>query len=233
MTLTLDHVIIAVDDLEQSIADYTALGFDAFFGGEHAAGTTHNALICLSDGSYIELIAATGKPPVNATVTDFRHWLDPGEGLIGYALMSDDLDADIAAIQARGLVVNDTKSGGRLRADGVELKWRSAGITGRLFPFLIEDVTPRERRVPINRVLQPNGVIGIAALELAVADGTFYEQLLGTSVPLMVGDVAIKLQVGADQDMFGGLKLRTSDALYAGKLDTVRTHGAAIELVLG
>ena len=35
MTLPLDHIVIAVQDLERTIADYTALGFNVLRGGEH------------------------------------------------------------------------------------------------------------------------------------------------------------------------------------------------------
>ena len=56
----LDHVIIAVFELDQAVADYRALGFTTIYGGRHANGATHNALVCFQDGTYLELLAPTG-----------------------------------------------------------------------------------------------------------------------------------------------------------------------------
>lgn len=61
MTLPLDHIVIAVQDLERSIADYTALGFNVLRGGEHPGRSTHNALVVFADGAYFELIAQRGR----------------------------------------------------------------------------------------------------------------------------------------------------------------------------
>jgi Glyoxalase-like domain len=71
----------------------------------------------------------------------------------------------------------------RLRPDGYRLEWmltlavETQGIT----PFLIEDITPREERVP-ERVDHVNGAIGISALTIAVREAgvaRLIESLLG------------------------------------------------------
>jgi len=51
----IDHIIV-VAELEAAVASYRGLGFAVVPGGRHPIGT-HNALIGLADGSYIELIA--------------------------------------------------------------------------------------------------------------------------------------------------------------------------------
>jgi hypothetical protein len=62
--------------------------------------------------------------------------------------------------------------GRRLRPDGIELRWRTASLDGGMSPFLIEDITPRNLRVPddIEAVTHANGVTGIARLEGADFD---------------------------------------------------------------
>lgn len=169
----LDHAIIAVNDLEAAIADYTELGFTVIRGGEHASGTTHNALINLQDGSYIELLAATGKPPkpdVNAA--DFTSMLANGEGLVGYALLSDDLVADITAMRERGVAINDPAPGKRLRPDGVALRWQSAMLPDSISPFFIQDETPRNLRVSDDPKVttHENEVTGISLVTIIVPD---------------------------------------------------------------
>ena len=56
MLLGVDHLVIGVGDLGAAMRDYAALGFSVVPGGRHAAGT-HNALIALADGAYLELVA--------------------------------------------------------------------------------------------------------------------------------------------------------------------------------
>jgi hypothetical protein len=167
----LDHVIIAVHDLDQAVEDYRALGFTTTYGGRHASGATHNALVCFQDGTYLELLAPTGDAAQPGT-TDFSPLLQHGEGLVGYALHSSDLLKDAADGRARGANIGEVSEGRRLRPDGIELRWRTASLDGGMSPFLIEDITPRRLRVPddIETVTHANGVTGIAKLEGADFD---------------------------------------------------------------
>ena len=184
MTLKFDHAIIAVNDLESAMADYKALGFNPIFGGEHVGGTTHNALIYFADGSYLELIAPTGKLPQEGGA-DFRSMLEKGEGLVGYAFVSDDLEADSAAMRQRELTVTQVQQGGRTRSDGVELRWQSVGIEGSWSPFFIEDLTPRNQRVldDMESTTQPNGIIGVSGVHIIVNHDLArrYERIMGES----------------------------------------------------
>ena len=63
MPLSLDHIVILVDELEAAITHYEALGFTVQRGGTHADGATHNALVGFADGSYLELIAFLLREP--------------------------------------------------------------------------------------------------------------------------------------------------------------------------
>lgn len=161
----IDHVIIAVSDLDQASADYSALGFTVIYGGRHASGSTHNALISLQDGAYLELLAATGDP-AQPGLTDFSPLLAQGEGLVGYAVRSHNLQADAAALRERGIAVGAIREGQRQRQDGIDLHWYIASIGSDTLPFLIEDITPRSLRVPddASAVHHANGVTGVAEL---------------------------------------------------------------------
>ena len=59
----LDHIVIAVADLDSAIADYRKLGFTVFPGGTHHGGASQNALVVFADGSYFELIAYLKPSP--------------------------------------------------------------------------------------------------------------------------------------------------------------------------
>lgn len=178
----IDHLVIISADLEKAIADATQAGFTVVAGGTHKDGNTHNALIAFKDGSYIELIA-----PTNGIEGKTHRWfprLAKGEGLVDLCLASDDLEADTTRIQQLGRRYTDPVENGRKRLDGVELRWKGAmppgdvGETG--WPFLIEDVTPRENRVSTDpaETTHKNGALGVAGVtilahNLADATGDF------------------------------------------------------------
>ncbi|HEV2129210.1 MAG TPA: VOC family protein [Thermomicrobiales bacterium] len=174
MPSMLDHIVIVDRDLDTMVQQAESLGFTVVPGGQHAGGTTHNALIAFRDGSYIELIAFI-DPEQRST---HRWWtrLWKGGGLVDFALFCSDLEADVAEIRDRGLEIDEPVENGRLRPDGERLEWRQsfpqeiAGESG--LPFLIEDITPRSLRVPSeeDQVTHRNGVTGIAGLTLLVDD---------------------------------------------------------------
>ncbi|GAB3769115.1 VOC family protein [Ramlibacter monticola] len=166
--LALDHVVIAVRDLERTVADYTATGFTVVAGGRHPGRHTRNALVVFEDGAYIELIAYDAPSP------EERWWrvLDAhGEGLVDFALLPRDLAATVAAARSRGLAGLVDRPGGRARPDGVRIEWQSARPSTSDLPFLCFDVTPRALRVPEGEVRRhANGALGISEVAVAVGD---------------------------------------------------------------
>lgn len=176
MTLTIDHVVIAVRDLEEAATDYRTVGFNVIPGGQHADGLTHNALIVFQDGTYLELLAPTPLAQITANRSEegFLPLLRQGEGLATFALQSDDLAADRAAMLARGLVAGITPVAGRVRPDGIELRWQTALLVDGWQPFFIQDVTPRSLRVPDQKEIRthPNTALGMARIKVAVRNLT-------------------------------------------------------------
>ena len=168
MTLPLDHIVIAVQDLERTIADYTALGFNVLRGGEHPGRSTHNALVVFADGAYFELIAWRAPAPEERW---WRQLQRHGEGIVDFALLPTETGAVVAAAQARGLDYEAPYEGGRLRPDGAQLRWRNARARSQDLPFLCGDLTPRALRVPEGDArVHANGATGVARLHVAVHD---------------------------------------------------------------
>lgn len=171
MVQSIDHIVIGVRDLATASADYASAGFTVTPGGEHTGGATHNALISFTDGSYFELIAF--KQPDRPQ--DHKWWslFSKGEGLLDFALLSADLIGEADRLNAAGLVA-DPRDGGRLRPDGQQVAWRSFTLQGTpatRLPFVIEDVTPRNLRVPDGTAtVHSNGVTGAAGVVVVVAD---------------------------------------------------------------
>ncbi len=171
MLQCIDHVVVLVNDLDTAIADWQAAGFTVTPGGTHTAGTTHNALVVFADGSYFELIAFLGR---DEKAQQHRWWsrTADGEGLIDYALLSSDLITNAAEARGRGLAMIGPDDGGRNRPDGQQLQWRSIflgrGLGDPTLPFVIEDVTERELRVPTSADLttHPAGITRVAGVTL-------------------------------------------------------------------
>lgn len=182
MPLALDHIVIAVADLDRAMADYRALGFQVLPGGQHPGRTSHNALVVFADGAYLELIAWRAPAPEERW---YRTLSAHGEGLVDYALLPPDTAEALAQAQARGLhTLTGPLDGGRLRPDGAQLRWQTARHATPDVPFLCGDLTPRALRVPEGSVRQhPNGAQGVAEVTVAVhnLDATLarYRALLG------------------------------------------------------
>jgi catechol 2,3-dioxygenase-like lactoylglutathione lyase family enzyme len=169
----LDHLVILVRDLDRAVCGYEELGFAVTPGGEHADGLTRNALIPFKDGSYLELIAFVDPEDPRDNVWGWRRFLSSGGGLIDYCAASDDFAADVRRLGGRDFGVEGPTDGGRRLPDGRKIRWLIVRIRqeGRLLPFLIEDLTPREMRVPNGLSAEhPNGALGIRNLKIAVPD---------------------------------------------------------------
>jgi len=197
----IDHLVIVVNDLEQAAGDYERLGFTVVPGGRHPVGS-HNALIAFGDGSYLEIISFYRE------ALDHRWWqpLQKGERLVDYCLQTDDLEGDTKKFRAAGAAIDDPVPWSRIRPDGYELKWLLSLATGShrgVAPFLIQDVTPREERIPREHE-HKNGVRGIARLIVAAGEISvverWYTAVLGKNgVPVDDEDLrarGVRFQVG-------------------------------------
>jgi catechol 2,3-dioxygenase-like lactoylglutathione lyase family enzyme len=180
MLLGIDHIVIAVADLETAMNDYRRLGFTVVPGGRHPVGT-YNGLIAFADGSYIELISFYRDNPGH------RWWaaLKRGEGLVDFCMQTDDLVGDTVKLRQAGVRIDDPVPWSRTRPDGYQLKWllslaleEDRGVA----PFLIQDETPREERVP-REVSHKNGTNGIGVVTIAVGHLTpakiWFEAVIG------------------------------------------------------
>jgi len=242
---SLDHVVIAVSDLETAISDYRALGFTVYPGGVHHGGVSHNALVIFADGSYFELIAYRQAAP------DVRWWQvlsEAGEGFVDFALLPENTERDVVAARSRGLDLDGPIAGGRLRPDGARLDWQTVRPKTTDLPFWCGDVTPRTLRVPEGDMrVHANGVTGVASLKVAVGDvatsAARYVSLAGpdavkqgnggTRITLgpttfeLAGDAAAAAHVAKRGEGPMSLVLRGP---FAKTLDTRLAHGAVLSI---
>jgi hypothetical protein len=234
----LDHLVILVRDLELASADYGRAGFNVTPGGEHADGLTRNALVLFKDGTYLELVSFLDPEDATDNVWGWRKFY-PREGLIDYCAASDDLDADAERLALLGFWVDGPEAGGRRLPDGTNIRWRSARIhqEGRILPFLIEDLTPRELRAPGGPGTDhPNGATGVSQLEISTPDEASAENALAAladaAPPVRLGSCTLRPVDARDEDERGpsAAELAVGEPGGARELDPAATHGVRLRL---
>jgi hypothetical protein len=224
-SLSFDHAVLVVKDLNAGISQFKDLGFTISPGGVHAGGQTHNALIGLADNTYLELVAATRRsisallrfirlagawrfylPTRTSMGRRFLGLVAAGPGVGDFALRTQDLELTINSIRNRGLIMGDPVSGSRMRPDGQVVAWRTSVPQTNDLPFLIEDITPRDLRLPAETSRNhKNEALGITKITVMVAEldrsTARYQAMLGTepSLPLQTGSYGLQpvlFQVG-------------------------------------
>ncbi len=164
MTLRIDHVIIAVPDLDDAAARlFERFGLASVEGGRHQGHGTANRIVPLGD-DYIELMSVVD--PGEAETSAMGRWVGAaargGARLHALCLRTDDI-AGVAA--ERGL---ETIPMTRLRPDGMVLSWRLAGLDLAIseppLPFFIQwDVDRREMpgAAAAPHRCEPTGIKGV------------------------------------------------------------------------
>ncbi|WP_135501875.1 VOC family protein [Roseovarius aestuariivivens] len=126
--LLLDHIAVAADTLEEGRAHVEdALGVTLQDGGQHPRFGTHNLLLGLDDGIYLEVIAKdpSGPPPSGPRWFDLDRF--SGEPrLTNWICRVSDLDAALAQLPEAGRPV-DLQRG--------DLRWRMAVPEDGILPF--------------------------------------------------------------------------------------------------
>jgi len=127
MLTVLDHVIVAVADLDAAAAEIEdRLGLPNGGSGRHDAHGTYNRIFWLRD-SYVELMAVFDRAIAAsswwgahiATLTR-----DGSDSWAGLAFATSDLDADVARLRELGSAISDPIDGQRVRPDGEIVRWR-------------------------------------------------------------------------------------------------------------
>jgi hypothetical protein len=140
MVARFDHLVVAVEDLDEAMSRWRASGVALERGGAHPVGTV-NALVRGPGPAYVELIAA-GSDESNP-------WLDrvrSARGPISWAIAVDDIEVARTALRAAGLEPDPAVPGSRRTPDGDVVEWKVCDVghgpyDGSL-PFLIEWTTP-------------------------------------------------------------------------------------------
>jgi hypothetical protein len=122
----IDHVILGIDDLDRGVKVFeAATGVRPVYGGKHPGGT-HNALVSLGDGIYLEILAVQQGVTVPADYADLKKMktLTP----IGWAVSSNDSAELSNRLSAAGIAVSEPVDGSRTTPTGSTLSWQSFAL---------------------------------------------------------------------------------------------------------
>ena len=141
MIKSIDHILVAVKDLEKAVRDYSLVfGFGPTWQGNHPSLGTKNALFPL-ENMYLELIAIDDEGPLAETVNE--HLKKNGESIFGLALETDNIELaknELSASFNTDLEISDGKGVNNISKD--ERYWRNIFIPNKfsrgIFTLLIQ-----------------------------------------------------------------------------------------------
>lgn len=144
----LDHIVYAVPDVAKAVVDLERrLGVRAAFGGKHPGIGTHNALLSLSDDSYMEIIGPDPDQPPPAMPRPFGIDTLKAPRLVTWLAKARNFEEQLGGVRALGYNPGTLTPMSRDLPDGTRIEWRLAippqPIGDGLVPVLIEWHTDR------------------------------------------------------------------------------------------
>ncbi len=169
----IDHVLVAVRDLDVSQQAWSRLGFVVTPRGEHPQWGTANHCIMFA-GDYVELI---GPVAAGERADQLRSFLSAhGEGIAGMALACGDAAATSRDLRAAGIDIGEPRALSRpLRTPEGDVRPQFAvlDLPPAVMPvataFACQHLTPQLLRRP-EWLDHPNGALAIKSLTIAVDD---------------------------------------------------------------
>ena len=234
-----DHIIMAVADLQKASADYALmLGRAPSWQGTHPDYGSANTLFRL-DNCYLELLAAEGEGWAADMVTSMI--AKQGEGLCALVFGTADADAFLAQARAKGLEASDPQAGhGVDIASGATRTWRNmhwdAGAARGIFSFCIQhdDINA----LPMAEVVGDGAITAVdhvvVQTKSAEAAKKFYGEQLGIRLALeqdvpkwggtqlffRTNSMSVEVlatEKAGDEDSLWGLALKTDDIVATQK----------------
>ncbi len=171
-SLKVDHASVCGSELEAMGRAFAEMGLKTDYGGPHANGVTHMALLGFEDGSYLELIAPQRAGAAEGS--DWAKFMAANAGACAWAVAVADIKSEVARLKSSRVKVEGPFPGSRKRPDGKVLEWQTARAgsetPGATLPFLIQDKTPRSLRAQPSASVKGSGLTGIAMVVLGVRD---------------------------------------------------------------
>ena len=195
----IDHPVIAARDLDAARITYEKLGFTIPPRGSHVEWGTGNLCIMFPD-DYLELRGIID--PSRFTMHLDEHLATFGEGLMGVAFGTHDVEESYAQAMERGISTGEMRSltrnfehpEGWTQPSFKLFAPAAADIVGLMHVVIIEHLTPELIRRP-EFLQHPNGCVGVDSMA-----GTIYD-IAGCAAKMrpLLGDRAVAVR---DEGLF-------------------------------
>ena len=139
---TLDHLVYGVPELEKAVSELKdRLGVEAVYGGQHDDWGTHNAIMSLGKGAYLEIIAPDPSQPEPVGERPFGLDRLCGSRLLTWAVRVSKIEDRVTQAREAGFDPGRVSSMSRKLAGGGRLTWKltpAQSLGDGLVPFLID-----------------------------------------------------------------------------------------------
>jgi catechol 2,3-dioxygenase-like lactoylglutathione lyase family enzyme len=231
----LDHVVIAVRDLDASAKTWSALGFTISPRGLHSAHLGSGNYTIMFGPDYIELLGIVTPTDHNAGT---RAFLDKREGLERSAFTAVDATKGVAELIAKGIAATgplnfsrpvDLPDGGKSEARFSTMHWPGDEKPGGMRIFACQHLTREAVWIPELQVHR-NTAKRIDRVEILSADpikAAAHMARLIDQTPVSEPDGAIRVPSGSTRAAFVFLSEAVLRARYPGVvLGTLPAEGA-------
>ena len=141
MIETLDHLIIAVQDLDEAEENYKKIfGIPPVWKGTHKELGTANVIFNFKN-TYFELLSANGDG-LGADLVN-NQLKENGEGMLGLVLGTKDINSTAAILKDKGFPISEVSNGEGKNSQNDEIrKWKNIflppELTRGIFSFIIQ-----------------------------------------------------------------------------------------------
>ncbi|MEL6537004.1 MAG: VOC family protein [Bacteroidota bacterium] len=228
--VTLDHILIRVDDLASAVAEFESMGFKVYYG--NAKKNCHHAMIYFQNGTFLELVDPNKFPglfrflakkgwldALGIQFKRFAHYAKSQDRFLDFAVLSQDIQAFYqASEELKRSKLMDMK---RKNHVGARVEWKLFAFEPMELPFIMSAYTPHRLPEP-QADKHENGVLGIQQMAISVHDLPGY---------LSAWETHFGLVPTADQHLsLGPVKLTWSDqGKY--RMKGITMHGSTVATV--
>ena len=141
MIETLDHLIIAVQDLDEAEENYKKIfGIPPVWKGTHKELGTANVIFNFKN-TYFELLSVNGDG-LGADLVN-NQLKENGEGMLGLVLGTEDINSTAAILKDKGFPISEVSNGEGKNSQNDEIrKWKNiflpSELTRGIFSFIIQ-----------------------------------------------------------------------------------------------
>lgn len=229
MQILFDHIVLFVDDLDESVDYFREKGFHVVYGGSHPMWGTYNALIYIGK-AYLELIAIEHEPVFKSaalqpyTLHETYALNERASGYTRFALRTNQSAGVADLLKGANFDVHGPDRFSRNTRTGDTVRWQMvhAGFRDRstTLPFIIQWDMPddvRFKSLRAQNIIAPHPVGDVVISEVHTHEGdlkqlaTFYEAL---HIPILKEEKQLTVELGETKVIYYSERLPQAKIVF-------------------